>query len=371
MRTEAQKKLKEGITTGTCAAAAAAAAVAAYFGRFPRAVGVALPDGAGKMFVDVHSTQTLQLPDGGKAISATVIKYAGDDPDITHGAQIGARVSIVANDSNEIKVRGGPGVGKVTRPGLPVPVGASAINPVPRKMIAQEVAKRLPKDKCYSVSVEIFVKDGALLSQRTLNPRLGIVGGISILGTTGIVKPFSARSYRDTIDICLRSARAGDQKTCVLSTGRRSERLAQAHYPRLDERCFVQIADFFFHALKTAVALGFAQIVLVGFFGKLCKWAMNMMYTHAASGHTDFGYLSRLAHETGRSEGFCAFVSGANNARHIFTAGCQEVPLFVETIGQKALHNAGNMIHHAAAVTICLWDYDERLYKKWKSTALR
>jgi cobalt-precorrin-5B (C1)-methyltransferase len=370
MGTDGNKNLREGITTGTCAAASAAAAVEVFFGKSPRVVSIALPGDSGSASVDVHLTETVHVSNGMKTTMATVIKYAGDDPDITHGAEIGAQVSIIENDITQITITGGSGVGRVTRPGLPVSMGESAINPVPRLMIEQEVRKRLPKDKGFLVNVVISVKDGEKLSKKTLNPRLGIIGGISILGTSGIVKPFSAKSYQDTIDICLQSARANDQKMCVLSTGRRSERLAQAFYPDLDERCFVQIADFFSHSLKMAADLGFAHIVLTGFFGKLCKWAMNMMYTHAKSGYTDFIYLSRLACDSGLSDSFCKFVEGANNARHIFESGYQDVPLFIETVGQKALQNAGKIINHKATVTICLWDFNKRFYDKWETAAL-
>jgi cobalt-precorrin-5B (C1)-methyltransferase len=366
MSAKEKKKLREGITTGTCAAAAAAAAVEAFFDNSPQTVSVDLPDNHGTVSVEVHSAEIVHVQDKTKIITATVVKDAGDDPDITHGVQIGAQVSIVENGISRITIKGGPGVGRVTRPGLPVPAGEWAINPVPRKMIEQEVRRRLPANKGFSAKVIIFVKDGEKLSQKTLNPRLGIVGGISILGTSGIVKPFSAKSYRETIDICLRSARANGQKTCVLSTGRRSERLAQALYPDIDERCFVQIADFFSHALKQSADLGFEHIVLSGFFGKLCKWAMNMAYTHAKSGLIDFGYLSQLAAESGLSGEFCRFIKEANNARHIFQSGCPGVSLFIEAVGQKALHNARDIIDHKANITICLWDFNEDFYQKWE-----
>lgn len=369
MSTRKKKNLREGLTTGTCAAAAAAAAVEHVFGNTPEMVSVDLPDDNVAVLLTVHSSEIKNGKDGSQTAAATVIKDAGDDPDITHGSEIGAQVSIVENDTTTITIAGGAGVGKVTRPGLPVALGESAINPVPRNMIEQEVKKRLPKDKAFCVNVVISVKNGEQLAQKTLNPRLGIIGGVSILGTSGRVKPLSAKSYQETIDVCLRSARTDDQKKCVLSTGRRSERLAQAQYPDLNERCFVQIADFFSHALTQAASFDFKHIVLSVFPGKLCKWAMNMAYTHAKSGLTDFVYLSKLANETGLSEQFCSFVEGANNARHIFESGYPEVPLFVEAVGQKALQNAGGIIDRKAAITICLWDFNEHLYKTWELKA--
>ncbi len=370
MNIKKREKLREGITTGTCAAAAAAAAVEAYFGISPKTVSIDLPDNYGTISINIQMTETLQIQDGMNTIAATVIKDAGDDPDITHGARIGAQISIVESDVNQITIKGGPGVGKVTRPGLPVPIGESAINPVPREMIEHEVRRRLPTDKAFSVTVVIFVENGEILARKTLNPRLGIVGGVSILGTSGIVKPFSAKSYEETIEICLRSARYDNQTTCILSTGRKSERLAQQMYTHLHERCFVQTADFFSHALQQTSDLGFEHIILTCFFGKLCKWAMNMAYTHAKSGLIDFKFLSQSAFEAGNSPEFCRFIEGANTAREIFESTHKETPLFVDTIGKRALTNAWAIVRQKAIITICLWDYREQFYQKWDVDAL-
>ncbi|MFH2043564.1 MAG: cobalt-precorrin-5B (C(1))-methyltransferase CbiD [Pseudomonadota bacterium] len=365
MNTEKKKKLREGFTTGTCAAAAAGAAVEAYFGNPPNAVLVDLPDNNASISVNIKAIKSLQIKEGIN-IEAIVIKDAGDDPDITNGAQIGAQVTIVESKVNRITIKGGAGVGKVTRPGLPVNIGESAINPVPLEMIEHEIKKRLPQDKAFAVDVVIFVKNGEMLAGKTLNPRLGIVGGLSILGTHGIVKPFSAKSYQDTIDICLRSARYDNQKTCILSTGRKSEKLAQKMYVNFSERCFVQTADFFSYALQKASDLGFEHIILSCFFGKLCKWAMNMAYTHAKSGLIDFKYLSKAAFEAGLSDEFCRFVEGANNSRQIFESAHKEVPLFVDIIGEMAIGNAWATVNQKPMVTICLWDYQEKFYKKWE-----
>jgi cobalt-precorrin-5B (C1)-methyltransferase len=367
MGTKKKKKLKEGITTGACAAAAAAAAVEAYFGIQPKRVTIDLPDRPESISIDIHTTDTHQDQKKARLIEAIVIKDAGDDPDITHGARIGARVWISESDMPQITIKGGPGVGTVTRAGLPVQIGEPAINPVPRKMIEHEIRRRLPKDGSFSVKAVIFVENGEILARKTLNPRLGIVGGVSILGTSGIVKPFSAKSYEETIDICLKSARHDNQTTCVLSTGRKSEKLAQQKYVDLHERCFVQTADFFSHALKQAIDLGFEHIILSCFFGKLCKWAMNMAYTHARSGLIDFKYLSQLALGAGCSRDFCWFVEHANNAREIFESDQKGLPLFVDAVGKRALTHAWAMVRQKTGITICLWDYQERFYQKWNT----
>lgn len=366
MDTDKKNNLRDGITTGSCAAASAAAAIETYFGSPPERVTIDLPDSSGTILINIHKIVVHFSNGEDKCISAIVIKDAGDDPDITNKAEIGVEISVKPGASNNIVIKGGKGVGTVTRPGLPVQQGEPAINPVPLKMIEHEIRRRLPGDKNFFVSVTVFIKDGKILASKTLNPRLGIIGGLSVLGTTGIVKPYSAKSYRDTIDICLKSARHNNQKVCVLSTGRKSERLTQGIYPELDEKCFVQTADFFSYALKKAIETGFKHIILSCFFGKLCKWAMNMPYTHARSGLIDFKYLSQLALDNGCSKEFSEFVKTANNARHIFESGFKDKELFIELMGKTAINNASNMSDHKASITICLFDYPETLYKKWE-----
>ncbi len=371
MAADIKNRLKEGITTGACAAAAAAAAIEAYLGSPPEKVTIDLPDSDRMISISIHKA--------GRAISgcdnnvsiAVVIKDAGDDPDITNGAMIGVELQIIPDKTNHVIIRGGRGVGRVTRPGLPVKEGEPAINPVPRRMIEHEILRRIPGNKTLKVIATVFIEGGEALASKTLNPRLGISGGLSVLGTTGIVKPYSAKSYRDTIDICLRSARYNNEEVCVLSTGRKSERLAQKLYPELDEKCFVQTADFFEYALKMAIKTGFRHIILSCFFGKLCKWAMNMEYTHARSGLIDFNFLSQEASHHGCSKEFSEFVKTANNARQIFESDFEELGYFIELMGNMAINNAGSICAHKADITICLFDYDERLYKKWEEKNLK
>ncbi len=366
MGIDKKKKLKEGITTGSCAAAAAAAAVETFFGSTPESVKIHLPDNEREISIAVYKTGKGLSGEENFIASAVVIKDAGDDPDITHGAMIGAQLYVKPHPVSTVLIRGGEGVGIVTRPGLPVKEGEPAINPVPRRMIEHEVIRRIPEGKTYEITVTVFIKDGELLAKNTLNPRLGITGGLSVLGTTGIVKPYSAKSYKDTIDICLRSARYNNQETCVLSTGRKSEKLAQKLYPELDQKCFVQTADFFSHALKQASKTGFKHIVLSCFFGKLCKWAMNMKYTHARSGLIDFDFLSQVALDNGCSTMFGEFVKTANNARQIFESDFKDKDIFIDLMGAMAVKNAGNMSDNRVDITICLFDYNEKLCKEWE-----
>lgn len=367
MGAHSKNRLKEGITTGACAAAAAAAAFEAYLGSPPEKVFIDLPDSDKSISISIYKAGKVISDSDNSVSSAFVIKDAGDDPDITNGAMIGVELYVTPHTINHVIIRGGKGVGRVTRPGLPIKEGEAAINPVPRRMIEHEILRRIPEGKCLQIIATVFIKDGETLAQKTLNPRLGIVGGLSVLGTTGIVKPYSAKSYKDTIDICLRSARYNNQEICVLSTGRKSEKLVQRLYPELDEKCFVQTADFFSFALKRAVKTGFRHIVLSCFFGKLCKWAMNMKYTHARSGLIDFEFLSQVAVDNGSSIEFSEFVKRANNARQIFESDFEDIGYFIESIGNIAVKNAGNMSDNKVDITICMFDYDEEIYKKWES----
>ncbi|MDR2934715.1 MAG: cobalt-precorrin-5B (C(1))-methyltransferase CbiD [Candidatus Adiutrix sp.] len=264
------RPLKSGFTTGTAATAAALAAARLLAGETrPEEVQVRLPDG-GALAVPVAAGRLLTA---GEA-EATVIKDAGDDPDVTNGAVIGVRLR--RRPSGGLALSGGPGVGRVTKPGLVLPPGEWAINPVPRAMLKTNLAP-FPG----GLAAEIFVENGLELAARTLNPRLGIVGGLSILGTTGLVKPFSHEAYLATVESALNLARALGLREVVLTTGRQSEKLARAGRPDLTEEAFVQIADFFGDSLKKAAAGGFATINLAVFFGKAVKQAAGLANTHA------------------------------------------------------------------------------------------
>jgi cobalt-precorrin-5B (C1)-methyltransferase len=233
--------LRHGFTTGTAAAAAAkAAALHLREGRAPDAVDVPLPMG-GRMTVAVLETRPEK--DG---VLAAVVKDGGDDPDATHGAVIRAFVRPVGGPG--IVLHGGQGVGLVTRPGLPVAVGEAAINPAPREQIRQAVAEA----GLHGADVEIRVDRGEEIARKTFNPRLGIVGGISILGTRGTVKPFSNAAYQATIRQCLDvMAACGVERPC-LTTGGRSERFLRQARPDTPETACVQVADFFFYSMREA-----------------------------------------------------------------------------------------------------------------------
>jgi cobalt-precorrin-5B (C1)-methyltransferase len=310
-----RKELRQGFATGTAAAAAAQGALYELLGRpCPARVEVLLP-GGGSLTIPIHRHRR-----GDGRGEAAVIKDAGDDPDVTNGAEIGARVwrREPAGGEEDISLLGGEGVGRVTKPGLPVAVGEPAINPVPRRMIRlalRRVWDEVGSGEPLRLAVEIFVIGGEELARHTLNPRLGIVGGISILGTTGLVKPFSHQAYRATIASALRVARAVGVKQIAFSTGGKSEGFLKGHLPGLAEEAFVQMGDYVRFALKVAAHMGFAEITAGAFFGKALKIAQGFGHTHASRGLADLPRLGRWTLELAGDAALAQAVAGANTAR--------------------------------------------------------
>ncbi len=279
-----RRELREGFSTGTAAAAAARGALLELLGLpCPERVEVPLP-GGGRLTVPVHRHRRR-----GNRGEAVVVKDAGDDPDVTNGAEIGARVARLEASGNgpDLVFRAGPGVGTVTKPGLPLPVGEPAINPVPRRMIRRtlsEVWEEAHPREPLRLEVEIFVPRGEELAKHTLNPRLGILGGISILGTTGLVKPFSHAAYRATILAGLRVARALGITEVLFSTGGKSEEMLRRLLPDLPLEAFVQMGDYVRFSLRVAGRLGFREITVGAFFAKAVKIAQGKGHTHASRG---------------------------------------------------------------------------------------
>lgn len=283
----ARGRLRTGYTTGTCAAAAAkAATLLLLLGQKVREVEVTLPDGSR------HRLPVHRLERKGDSATASVIKDAGDDPDITHRAEIVATVKVLSENGGALSLKGGPGVGVVTKPGLPVPPGEPAINPVPRKMIHQAVREAL-SGRPLSLEIAISVPGGEELAQKTLNPRLGIVGGISILGTTGIVKPLSSEAWLATIETSLRVARAVGLSEAVLSFGRTSE-LAHMKRYRFPEEAYVLMGDFLEFGLKAAQREGFEKVHLVGQWAKLLKCALA--YPKPPRVSQSYGFTTHVRH---------------------------------------------------------------------------
>ena len=307
----AARTLRTGWTTGTCAAAAAKAAAATLLsGRPQERVEIGLPRSARRVSFPVASSR---LGDGWA--EAVVVKDAGDDPDVTDGAHLTARLSLAGEPG--LRLEGGEGVGTVTRPGLGLQVGGPAINPVPRRQITAAVGEVIDL-ATNGALVVISVPEGERMARKTTNPRLGIVGGISILGTTGIVRPFSTAAWRASVEQAIDVIAAEGLDTVVLSTGGRTEHAAMRLYPELDEVCFVEVGDFTGHALRRAAARGLARCVFVGMAGKLAKLGAGVMMTHWTRSRVDPDLLACLTADAGGGPDLVAAVGRANTARHAY-----------------------------------------------------
>jgi len=302
--------LRTGYTTGTTATAATKGALYALIEKPVEQVTVSLPKGRTAM-LRIAWTRI----DSGKATCAA-IKDGGDDPDATHGAEICSTVSF-SNNTGQIIVDGGKGVGRVTKPGLGLEMGRAAINPTPKKMLEQAV-REVANDQLrkHGVNVVISVPKGEEIAKKTDNPRLGILGGISILGTTGIVLPYSTASFAASIRQSLDVAIAMGADTVALTTGGRSEDFAKGLF-ELPDHCFVQMGDFAGYSIKQCANKKLRKAVIAGFVGKLTKMAMGVKQTHVAGSHVDMEFMARLAAECKAPPKLVQEIRGANTARHV------------------------------------------------------
>ncbi|HZQ37154.1 MAG TPA: cobalt-precorrin-5B (C(1))-methyltransferase [Dehalococcoidia bacterium] len=350
-----RRGMRTGYTTGACAAAAAAAATSALLsGAAVDSATIWLPAGREGTFAIARCEIG---PDG---VMCGVIKDAGDDPDVTHGAEIRATVSRC--DAPGIELRGGEGVGRVTLPGLGLAIGGPAINPVPRRMILDEVRKAAGAtlEQCGLV-VEISVPRGEEIARKTLNARLGIVGGISILGTTGIVRPYSTASYRASVGQGIDVAAANGQSEVVLSTGGRSEQFAQRLID-LPEVCFVEMGEFTGFALKRAAQRRMRRATLAGMIGKFSKIAHGHFMTHVAGNRVDPAFLAGLAGRAGASPDLQQQMANANTARHVQElAQAHGLDRFFDLVAGATAASSNAHVHGALAVEAILFDFDGRV----------
>jgi cobalt-precorrin-5B (C1)-methyltransferase len=318
------KSLRHGYTTGACAAAAASgAALMLKEQRVVDAVELFLPAGFSATFA-LHGQRFDRT-----SSTCYVVKDAGDDPDVTNGAQVHAEVALA--HEGEVVIRGGTGIGRVTKPGLAVPVGGAAINPVPRRMITEAIRSVFPSG---ALHVTISIPDGEERARRTLNERLGIVGGLSILGTTGIVRPISHKAWTDTLDAALDVALACGCRAVVLSTGRTSEMAAQGEM-RLPDEAFIMMGDHVTYALEAVHKRGISQVVLAAQFAKLVKIAAGHPCTHAVDSRLELAEIAGWGREAGLDEGAAKTIELANTAREVFEAA-PDGPL-VAAVAARAL----------------------------------
>jgi cobalt-precorrin-5B (C1)-methyltransferase len=285
------KRLRSGYTTGSCAAGAAKAAVKLLLtGIAPDFVTLMTPGGVPLTLAVADSYM-----DGGSAVCA-IRKDSGDDPDITNGVLVYARVT---KDHSDITIDGGEGIGIVTKPGLNQPVGQAAINSVPRQMIRDACRDMAEKYRYQGgFRVIISIPGGKALAQKTFNPRLGIEGGLSIIGTTGIVEPMSNTALVDTIRLELNVLKAAGESAVLLSPGNYGETFSR-DVLGLDVQNLVLCSNFIGLAVEAAVEIGFKQILLVGHIGKLVKLGIGMLNTHSSLGDGRMETLAACAIEAG------------------------------------------------------------------------
>jgi cobalt-precorrin-5B (C1)-methyltransferase len=290
----------------------------------------------------------------------SVIKDAGDDPDITHGAEIGAEVTLEKRPGvDQIRITGGTGVGVVTKPGLETPPGRAAITSGPVAMITNSINELLtahPTDA--GIHIEVFVPEGERLAQKTLNARLGILGGLSILGTTGIVRPMSHDAYVATIEKSMDVARAIGLTHLVLTTGRRSERFAQNRWPELAEESFIQVGDFFQAAMAAAAEREFSSATLAVFFGKAVKMAQNIPHTHAAKSELTLATLARWTLEHTGDPELAGRIAASNTARHAFDPLKESALPVIARVAKEAQRCAAGFSANKVRVRCMIFDYD-------------
>ncbi len=411
-----RRRLRTGFSTGTAMTAAARAALRAVLtGTKPSHIAVRLPVG---YYLAVPTTVTCLNTLEAQAV---VVKDAGDDPDVTDKTPVVVRLKLAKPDHPRCKrltaenqdlgtghglahivLSTGAGVGIVTKPGLPLAVGEPAINPTPRAMLVENLSEeldrspdverfsnpkafpvgsmidddkpsdrtmrlplpRVPEALCpLTIHVQVSLPQGEQLASRTLNPRLGILGGLSILGTTGLVKPLSHEAYEETILSALHVARAAGCPTVVLSTGGKSEKLARGLLPHEPMEAFVQIADFFAFAVDRAAHMGFSAIVHSVFFGKAVKMASGLPSTHAHKAGMDLNTLVRCGERVGVSRSLLEHMIHANTARHALEmlrdAEAHDVVL---EVAREALRHSRRFAGTSVPrLRLLLFDYDGSL----------
>ncbi len=327
--------LKRGWTTGACAAAAVKAAYTALLsGTFPDPVTITLPKGEQPSFA-------LALEEKGEGWArAGIVKDAGDDPDVTHGATV---IATVRHGGTGVTFKAGEGVGVVTKPGLPIAVGEPAINPIPRKMMMAVIAELGGGD----VEIEISIPDGAAIAEKTWNPRLGIIGGLSILGTTGIVHPFSCAAWIASIHRGIDVARAMGLQHVSGCTGSTSEDSVRGHYD-LPLEAMLDMGDFAGGVLKYLRVNPVPRVTIGGGFGKMVKLAQGAMDLHSGRSQVDFAWLADRVDASLREQ-----VLAANTAQHVLEmAGAG----LAEKVANEALVHVNRVLDGSSVADVIVID---------------
>ncbi len=350
-----KKGSRTGFTTGACAAASAKAA-ARYLvtGKKLSEIKTTLPN---------RNTVTFPLERCEKkdnVVVTSIIKDAGDDPDCTHGAEITTTVCLTEEDG--VTLINGEGVGKVTKPGLGLEIGSPSITPIPRKNISEMVLEELPFKQYKGAQVIISVPDGVKRAKKTISERLGIINGISILGTTGIVKPFSTAAFKASVVQEINVAYAQGIRELIFTTGSRTEKSAMDLFPDFKEESFIQAGDFIGAALKSAVRTSIKLVHIVGMIGKLSKMADGKMQTHVAGSKVNMDLLATLAEDSGADESTCEQIKEATTARHVIEliqkAGIKN---FDTRLCRLVSRVTGKYVQDQCLVFVYLFDFEGHL----------
>jgi cobalt-precorrin-5B (C1)-methyltransferase len=361
--------MRTGYTTGSCASAAAKAATLALLtGKAVLEVTIRLPVGQDATFA-IHRCE---WPDDERVL-CSVIKDGGDDPDATHGAEICVIVSRNA-DLSGLKITGGTGVGTVTRPGTGIEVGEPAVTRVPRRMMADSVSEAavaagLEPDAGFVAQVS--VTNGAEIAEKTTNARLGVLGGISILGSTGVVQPFSTAAWRASVHLAVDVAAANSLSHVVLSTGTRSEEYSRQLLD-LPDMAYIEAGIFSGPSLKRCVMRKIGRATHVGMVGKFSKMAMGYFVTHVAGNQVDTEFLSQLAAQCGASPEVQEEIRGASSARHFQEIAqanglMQVMPIICQMVCDESQKLLGDDAGSVIVDSMC-FDFDGTLLG-WASTS--
>ena len=361
MDTESKKKLRTGFTTGSCATASSKAGILSIINQKKiEQIDIILPKRS-KLDIQINSCEFTT-----NTAKCSVIKDGGDDPDVTHGAEIFVDVELTDN-IGKIEIDGREGVGRVTKPGLGLEIGSAAINPTPKKMILEnitEISKEILRKN--GIMIIVSVPNGKELGPKTDNPRIGIMGGISILGTSGIVIPYSTASFAAAIRQQIAVVSSMNDDSVVLTTGGRSEDFAR-EIIELPDHSFIQMGDFSGYTIKQCAKQGLKKAYVAGFIGKLAKMAAGVKQTHVKGGKVDMKFLSELAKRCDAKSDTIGRILSANTARNVQEIIMEDkVDGFFDEVTKEACNQMRQHSEEKIPVEVILFNFDGKVLSRDK-----
>jgi len=352
--------LRSGYTTGACAAAAAkGSAFMIFSGRKINEIEITLPAKEKAVF-KLHG----QKIDKNSA-SCFVVKDAGDDPDVTNGIKIFAKAKQVKNYREKIRIKAGEGIGTVTKPGLGIKIGEPAINLVPRKMIAEEVKKALPQNK--GVEITIFCPEGKKIAKKTMNEKLGIVNGISILGTTGIVEPMSIEAFKRSLVSQIDIAVARNFKEVVLTPGRKGEVFAISK--GIDRDAVIITSNFIGYLLDRCAEKGIKKVLILGSPGKIVKLAGGIFYTHSKASDAKLEIIAAYTASLANDKKLINLLLSASSAQEAFEIlNSKKLTKVFDVIAEKARERCEERVERKLKIGIIMLSVSNEIIAKSKNT---